>query len=318
MSVAKKGTQVIVPFRGDQDSARHLKPTGDVGQIVPVRIDIKDQESLKEAVKYADAVYNLIGREYETMHYSFKDVHVDAARSIAQACAESENVERLIHVSSLNADLKSKSQYYKTKAEGEAAVRRYFPEAVIVRPAVMYGWEDRLLNYLGQVATHQVKRLFTAGFIPMVNGGSRLIHPVYVGDVARGLLTLSEREDVKSLYEFVGPKGYTYYEFVEMFCEYTRRQFFPLSVPYSVMRSVVSITQRSPVYRTSVHDVDRMIIDDTILPESGRFNELGVDPEELENTMIRFVRRFRSGEYDDEPATLAELKLYRRSKPDSN
>ena len=73
---------------------------------------------------------------------------MDAARNVAKLCREL-GVSKLIHVSSLNSDTKSPSRVLQTKALGEKAVLEEFPDAVIVRPATMYGHEDRFWNKLG-------------------------------------------------------------------------------------------------------------------------------------------------------------------------
>lgn len=55
-------------------------------------------------------------------------------------------MSKLVHVSHLNADKTSPSAFYKTKALGEEKVKEAFPGATVVRPAAMFGHEDRLLN----------------------------------------------------------------------------------------------------------------------------------------------------------------------------
>ena len=128
-------------------------------------------DQIEECLRHSDTVYNLVGREFETKcvksspfiqvsfsseeplhslfmnfrNFDFKSVQVDGAESIAQIAA-SAGVSRLIHVSHLNADKTSVSKFYQAKAEGEEKVKAAFPNATIVRPAIMYGYEDRLLN----------------------------------------------------------------------------------------------------------------------------------------------------------------------------
>lgn len=63
--LARQGTQVIVPYR-DEDEKRRLRPCGDLGQIVPLEWDARIPEQTAECVKHADVVYNLVGRDYET------------------------------------------------------------------------------------------------------------------------------------------------------------------------------------------------------------------------------------------------------------
>lgn len=45
------GSQVIVPYRGDGMNVRHLKLAGDLGQVVPVPVDLADEESVMRAVR---------------------------------------------------------------------------------------------------------------------------------------------------------------------------------------------------------------------------------------------------------------------------
>lgn len=95
-------------------------------------------------------------------------MHVSGARRMARISHLS-GVSRFIHVSHLNADPNSKSAYYRTKFEGEQAVREAFPEATIVRPGWMYGHEDRLLNTLA-----------VSPSVYRVNHGETKIKPVHV------------------------------------------------------------------------------------------------------------------------------------------
>lgn len=74
-----------------------------------------------------------------------REVNADGAADIARACKEF-GVPRLIHTSCLRASLNALSEYSRTKAEGEDRVREIYPEAVIIRPATIFGTQDRLIN----------------------------------------------------------------------------------------------------------------------------------------------------------------------------
>lgn len=65
-------------------------------------------------VRHSDIVYNLMGRHYATKNFSFENVNVDGARKVAKLCREM-GVPKLVHVSALNADVNSPSDYLKTK-----------------------------------------------------------------------------------------------------------------------------------------------------------------------------------------------------------
>ena len=78
-------------------------------------------------------------------NFSYDDVHAKGAQDIATIAAQS-GVNRFVHVSHLNASHNSESAFYRSKAAGEELVKEAFPNATIVRPANMFGYEDRLLN----------------------------------------------------------------------------------------------------------------------------------------------------------------------------
>ncbi|KAI9804152.1 MAG: NADH-ubiquinone oxidoreductase 40 kDa subunit [Sarcosagium campestre] len=129
---------------------RHLKVTGDLGRVVFMEFDLRNTQSIEESVRHSDVVYNLIGRDYPTKNFDYSDVHVEGVERIAEAVAKYD-VDRFIHVSSYNANKASPSEFFKTKGQGEEVARSIFPETTIVRPAPMFGFEDRLLHRLAGV-----------------------------------------------------------------------------------------------------------------------------------------------------------------------
>lgn len=177
--VAKAGTQVIVPYR-DEEEKRHLKVMGDLGQIIPMvcgresnvfvvrahsTVGMGHEErvadrrvsptlghrlqprrkGVRDQVRVYPPVSCLRALTLSSRNYDFSSVHVTGAKSIASIAAH-HGISKFVHVSHLNASLDSKSSFYRTKAEGELAVKEAFPESTIIRPSTMFGYEDRLLN----------------------------------------------------------------------------------------------------------------------------------------------------------------------------
>lgn len=230
-----------------------------------------------------------------------------------------------MHVSALNAHVDSPSQYFKSKAQGEQAVLAEYKSAIIARPAAMYGWEDRLLQYLGTTVTHPFKRYATLGYIPMVHGGTRKFRPVYVGDVAHALKNLMVADNADAqIYELYGPQEMEYREFVRQFCEYARRKYFPLAVPHGLYRSLISVTSRiNPLARITPHDVDRQLVSDRVNIDTqiggveygiAGFKELGLQPQTLQSLFIRFVRHYRNEESSEAPAEFSDTSYWRQEQ----
>ncbi|KAF6119780.1 hypothetical protein HJG60_010190 [Phyllostomus discolor] len=144
--LGRMGSQVIIPYRCDIYDTMHLRPMGDLGQIIFLEWNGRNKDSIQRAVKHSNVVINLVGREWETKNFDFEDVFVKIPQTIAQVSKDA-GVERFIHISHLNADIKSSSRYLRNKAVGEKEVRDAFPEAIIIKPSDIFGREDRFLNY---------------------------------------------------------------------------------------------------------------------------------------------------------------------------
>lgn len=102
--------QLILPYRGDHYGALRLKLVGDLGQVLFAPYDLRDEESIKKAVQYSHVVINLVGRDWETKNFTFDDVHVKGARTLARLAKEA-GVEKFIHVSALNATSNPQVRY---------------------------------------------------------------------------------------------------------------------------------------------------------------------------------------------------------------
>jgi len=217
--LGKTGSQIIIPYRSDPYFVKDLKLAGDLGQVLFLPFHLQDEESLAKAMKYSNVVINLIGRDWETRNFSFNDVHVEGARTIARVARES-GVERLIHFSALNSSpnpkaiyVKGGSGFLKSKYEGELAVREEFPDATIMRPSDVFGEEDRFIRYYANKWRRQ------AFMVPLWELGTETVkQPVHCSDVAQGVLNAVANPDTAGqTYDCVGPKQYLLSELVDYF-----------------------------------------------------------------------------------------------------
>jgi NADH dehydrogenase (ubiquinone) 1 alpha subcomplex subunit 9 len=221
----KEGAQIICGYRGDPWDARSLKLVGDLGQVWFQEADIRDAEKIKRAVQYSNIVINCMGTDHETRNFSFDDVNCQAAGLVARVSREC-GVERLIHFSALNASPTPPQIYFKpsqflvSKFNGEQAVKQEFPDAVIIRPANVYGEVDRFLQYY----TSEVRRGFSG--IAMWNKGEMTIKmPVHQSDLADGIMKIANNREIKGVtYDFVGPERYLLSEIVDYIFHLMRRQ----------------------------------------------------------------------------------------------
>ena len=246
-------------------------------------------------------VVNLLGREFETGHYSFADVNVDAARRVAQVAADA-GVTRLLHFSALGASLDAPSANLRTKAAGEAAVAAAFPGATLFRPAPMFGTEDRLLRTWAACSK-------VLPFVPLIDGGATRMAPVDVRDVAAAVkAVILDDATAGRTFTLAGPEVFTVAQLVDMVFTTIREPARTLPVPAALaalaakpremLQSVVPFPV--PVLPAAMYTSDgvaAMGVDYVMPPGAAGFEELQIAPRKLEGINIDYLRAFRAGGY---------------------
>ncbi len=283
--LAGDGSVVRVAVR-DPEAAMFLKPMGGVGQIVPVRIDVREEASVARAVEGAGAVVNAVAAYVETGGITFEAIHVAGARNVAQESARA-GVARLVHLSGIGSTERSPSAYVQSRARGETAVKAAFEAATILRPSVIFGPEDAFFNTLAAIA-----RL--SPVLPLFGGGRARVQPVYVGDVAEAArVALADAAAAGATYELGGPGVYTYRELMEILLAEIGRRRLLVPVPFFVAElqaAILSLLPRPPFTRDQVELMRR---DNLVGRKARTFADLGIEPVALETILPTYLARFR-------------------------
>ncbi|KAL2900309.1 NADH dehydrogenase [ubiquinone] 1 alpha subcomplex subunit 9 mitochondrial [Bienertia sinuspersici] len=302
--LAKMGSQVLVPFRGSEDSPRHLKLMGDLGQVVPMKYDPRDESSIKAVMAKANVVINLIGREYETRNFSFEEVNHHMAEQLAAVgfvafiAKEHGGIMRFIQVSCLGASPTSDSRMLKAKAAAEEGILRELPEATIMRPSIMIGTEDRILNTWAQF----VKKY---SFLPLIGDGSTKIQPVFVADVA-GAIVAALKDDAASMgktYELGGPEIYTVHQLAELMFEMIREwpRYVKIPVPIakaiSTPRDMLINKVPFPLPSPAIFNLDQIhaSVDTVVSDKALTFADLDIAPHKLRGYPVEHLSCYRKG-----------------------
>ncbi|NWI92683.1 NDUA9 dehydrogenase, partial [Pitta sordida] len=298
------GSQVIIPYRCDQYDLMYLRPMGDLGQLLFMEWDCRDKDSIRRAVEHSNVVINLVGKEWETRNFRFEDEFVNIPQSLAQISREA-GVETFIHISHLNANMKSPSKYLRSKAVGENVVREEFPSAIILKPSEMFGREDRFLNHYANM------RWF--GGVPLIALGKKTVkQPVYVVDVAKAIINAIKNPDAKGkTYALTGPHRYLLYDMVEYIYAVCHRTFIPYPLPRPLYHLVARFFEVNPFEPWITRDkVDRFHTTDMKFPDLPGFEDLGIQPAPLEQKAIEVLRRHRRFRWLDAELEEAKPKTY--------
>lgn len=290
-ALARRGWRIRIACRRP-DRAWKLQTAGTVGQIKAVRCDATDAAQVAEAIHGADAVINLIGILYEGAGRKFEDLHTGASRIIAEACAAA-GIDRLVQVSALGANPESDSDYARTKAEAEMAVREVKPDAVVVRPSVVFGAGDDFLNKFAQLAQ-------IAPVLPLIGGGQTKFQPVYVGDVAEAVARVASRADAAGqTYELGGPAVMTFEDVLKLVARETYRTPGFVPVPFFAAKLIAALAQIPAVIGFKpVLTEDQVVLlqsDNVVAADAQGLATLGIEPTGVEAVAAGYLWRYRRG-----------------------
>lgn len=295
--MAKEGWRVRVAVRRPNESL-HVKPYGAVGQVEPVFCNIRDDESVRAAMVGADAVVNCVGVLTERGKNSFSAVQAEGAGRVARLAAE-QGVARMVHLSAIGANADSASEYARSKAEGEAKVLEAFPNAMILRPSVIFGQEDAFFNRFGKMAEKNM-------ILPLV-GGDTKFQPVYVDDVARAAVAGVLGQAEAGVYELGGPDVDTLKGLMGDMLEAIHRKRLIVNLPFwvgNLMAMGFSVLQflTLGLFHNGVltrDQVKNLKVDNVVSEGAKGFADLGIKPTALQAVLPDYMWIYRpSGQYD--------------------
>lgn len=307
--MAQAGWRVRVATRHIND-ANFTRLYGVVGQVEPVFCNIRDDASVRHVTSSADAVVNCVGILEEGNRNTFENIQAAGASRIARMAAE-EGVGRLVHVSAIGADRGRSSRYAQTKAIGESETQKHFPGAVILRPSIIFGTEDKFFNRFAAMAR-------MTPVLPIVGGGTRL-QPVYVDDVAAAAEIGALGRAAPGIYELGGPDTGTFREWMEEMLDITHRRRLIVSIPFwiaGLMGRAFGLVKWATFGILSgpiTADQVRQLRHDNVVGSDARsFDDLGIEPVAARAVLPEYLWRFRpSGQYDEIKASADNLRTLR-------
>jgi uncharacterized protein YbjT (DUF2867 family) len=293
--MAKEGWRVRVAVRRPNE-AMFVKPYGSVGQVEPVLCNIRDDASVAAVMQGADAVVNCVGILAQSGKNKFDAVQAEGAGRVARSAAAA-GIQTMVQISAIGADKDAASEYSQTKAQGEANVLAHMPNAMILRPSIVFGAEDQFFNRFASMS-----RL---GPVLPVVGADTKFQPVYVDDVAAAAVkgVLGQAHGV---YELGGPDVASFRELMEKMLGIVQRRRLILNVRFFVARLMAfafdmleKVTLGLLANPVATRDqVKNLSNDNVVAADAKGFADLGITPSAMDSVLPEYLWRFRpSGQY---------------------
>ena len=294
--MAKQGWRVRVAVRRPNE-ALFVRQYGAVGQVEPVLCNIRDDASVIKVIIGANAVVNCVGILSESGKNTFKNVQALGAERVAKISSEN-GVANFVQISAIGSNEASLSNYARTKALGEASVLKYFPDATILRPSIIFGPEDQFFNRFAQMAT-------LSPFLPLV-GAHTKFQPVHVGDVAFAVEKALSDRSVSGIYELGGPNIETFSELMKRMLGVIQRRRLMLKVPFfvaGIMGQSLDLLKAItfglfPNNILTQDQVKNLQIDNIVSTDANDLSDLEIRPTAMETVLPEYLWRYRvSGQY---------------------
>ena len=296
--MAAEGWRVRVAVRRPNE-AMFVKPFGVPGQVEPVPCNIRDDASVAAAMHGVDAVVNCVGVLNALGRNAFDAVQAEGAGRIARLAA-ARDIGRMVHISAIGADANSDSAYSRTKAEGESRVLHHMPNAVILRPSVVFGVEDRFFNRFAGMTR-------MSPFLPLVGADTRF-QPVYVDDVAQAAVLGLLGKAGSGVYELGGPEVKTFRALMRQMLGVIHRRRIIVGMPFRVAGILAAVLDMAKfasfqLFPNTIltRDQVRTLKNDNVVAEGARgFAVLGIQSTAMDSVLADYLWKFRpSGQYDD-------------------
>jgi NADH dehydrogenase len=182
---------------------------------------------------------------------------------------------RIVHISSLGADINAPAMYQRSKARGEAVLQRSGLDVSVLRPSVIFGAEDKFLNTFASL-----QKIFP--LIPLA-GSTAKFQPVWVEDVATALVKcIEDTATLGKTYEACGPEIFTLKQLVQLAGQYSGHDKPVIGLPDVLARLQAALMELAPGEPIMSRDnLDAMKVDNIASSKLPGLQALGITPSAL-------------------------------------
>ncbi len=224
----KKGEKVITLT----NSMHRNNPFGNKVRAYP--FNFNDPEKLMQSLKGVNVLYNTYWVRFNYKLFTLAEAFRNSITLFNSA--KEAKVRKIIHISITNPSEDSHLEYFRRKAKLERALIDTGLSYSILRPTVLFGKEDILINNIAWAL--RKLPVFT-----VFGDGQYRLQPIYVDDLAELAVEHGEKEE-NYIIDAVGPETFTYRELVQTIGKIIRKKRPVLSVPPSLACTAGSIIGR--------------------------------------------------------------------------
>ena len=199
--------------------------------------DVNDPNALESAIQGVDQVIHLVAVIRRSRTATYDGVNRAGVENVVAAAKAAGSVQQFVHISAVGAVNNPEFPYLQSKWQGEQAVINSGLPYTIIRPSIVFGQGDELLNSLAALV-----RLFP--LVPVISSGRNRLQPIWVDDLAQCISLSLSRHDLQGhVLELGGPEQLSYNQIVGAVARTMGKRRLRLHVPMWIMRISVALMQ---------------------------------------------------------------------------
>ena len=261
--------------------AGHIRMMGPIDQLDIIKGNINLKHTIEPHIIGSDIVINFVGILNESSgDQTFNNCHAVGPKNIAEICSE-HKIERLIHFSSIGADVDSDAKYQVSKGIGEKNILDNFSHATIIRPSIVFGPGDGFF-------TLQSKLVKLLPIVPLFSNNK--FQCVYVKDIAEGLIKLLEDKEASGkIYEFGGPEVMTLKEIYQLILNTLKIKRIILPLPLSFANVTALLMKLSPSPMITFDQVKMLKKDNIVSDTPYNLSSLGITAKSSRDIISNYI-----------------------------
>jgi len=212
------------------NSPQRANPFG--GSIEAFPYNFSEPYELEKSLRGIDALINTYWVRFDNPpHFTFAQALANS--KVLFDAAKHAGIGRVVHISITNPDCKSRLPYFRGKAESEDYLKQTGISYAMLRPAVLFGKEDILINNIAWALRH-------LPVFGIYGDGRYRLQPIYVDDLAAAAIdrmTAAANETIDA----IGPETYCYRGMVEMIAREIGSRALVVSMPSMLAYQAVRV-----------------------------------------------------------------------------
>jgi nucleoside-diphosphate-sugar epimerase len=267
--LTKNNYKVTAVTRNLHQKGYLLKTQGSAGWIDCVETNIFDEEKLRDLISKADICINLVGILFEKGNLNtFNNIH-NLFPSLISRISKECGVKQFIQLSALGIDQIKDSKYAKSKLEGEISIKNNFPNAIILRPSVVYSVDDNF-------TTNFMTLLNRLPIFPLYYKGKTKFMPIHVSDLVEVIYNIISKEINSLIVECIGNETMTLKEILERLLKHMNKKRLLVPLPYLIARLSANFFQLLPSPLLTVDQLNLLKYDNVVSRKYKTNSDLGI------------------------------------------